>query len=197
MLNEKAAKDGHLVTISFTRFFITVRFHIQSSVLITLLSLQSPASLNELKTLVEKKRRLKVGKENFWGMVLIKQMPDIISCEIWNVFCRQAFACIARGRDTVRAVAPPRFCKSGIKMRCARDTAPSQVCTRFRTARFRLNTPGSHPLLLLTGAALRMKSQTHLNNTQALSFHLKENTTCPVQPNHLKLFAKVMYLKKS
>lgn len=118
--------------VSLPQFVSTDTFHrhSQSSVLMTLPSLQSPASLYELKTLVEKKRHLKVCEENFWGMALIKQMLDIISCEIWNVFCRQAFACRARGRDTVRAAASARFCKSGIKVRCALDiAAASQVCT--------------------------------------------------------------------
>jgi hypothetical protein len=118
VLNERAPTDGHHVTICFTVRFHgydpsphpitcancaalnTIPRHTQSPVLMTLSSLPSPASPNELKNLVEKKRHLKVCEENFWGMVLIKQMLDIISCEIWNVFCRQAqaFVCRARGR---------------------------------------------------------------------------------------------------
>lgn len=173
----------------------TCHRQIQSPVLMTLPSLHSPASLNELKTLVEKKRHLKVCEENFWGMVLIKQMLDIISCEIWNVFL-QAGVCLQStwagysARSGVRKVlqewhkgalsAPYCSCLSSlhytaaqhVTVKCFGDAAACPFDKRSTT-----------------------KSQTHLHNSQAFTFNLTENITCPVQLNHLTLLAKVMYLK--
>ena len=161
--NETAATDGHHVIT----WQSASHGHIHSSVLMTLPSLQSPASLNELKTPVEKKRHLRVCEENFWGMVLIKQMLDIISCEIWNVFCRQAFVCRARGRDTVRAAASATFCKSGIKVRWALHIAACLSSLHYTAAQHvNSNALGTQPLVLSTSAALRTKSQTHLHNSK-------------------------------
>jgi hypothetical protein len=77
-------------------------------------------------------RRRKLGRkdalenlwENFWGMILIKQIHDFISCAIWNVFSRQAFICPARGRDSIPSAAPSTSWKSGTRVTSAYHDRP-------------------------------------------------------------------------
>lgn len=168
--NERAATDGHHVIPrqSASHWYVPSPHPIICANDAALTTKSCVAKRTE--KLVEKKRHLKVCEENFWGMVLIKQMLDIISCEIWNVFSRQAFACRARGRDTVRATASAMFCKSGIKVRWALHiAAASQVCTTQPHGTSLSNASGTQPLVLLISAALRSLKPTYIIDKHSLS----------------------------